>query len=224
LKCDGTRWRTVGGVKGKLANGVCSWYSSHYLGTLLPLMRTSRLPVVDWTDAPCRFKRTRSVSPKDEIWFLRVCHHISNAVYCIILPSTLITSMYKAYFTYRLIKSVRLIAHHEAPNYSAFSNYPLFSLSKVSTRYPQQPISATLQSKVVLQNATPIFTSMHSNRYNKTWFQASPREVDEHCALPSCYAASSGRSSLKTFRDNLSVLSASFDYFRLGRWVVPKRR
>jgi len=22
------------------------------------------------------------VSPKDEIWFLRVCHHISNAVYC----------------------------------------------------------------------------------------------------------------------------------------------
>jgi len=22
-----------------------------------------------------------SVSPKDEIWFLRVCHHISNAVY-----------------------------------------------------------------------------------------------------------------------------------------------
>jgi hypothetical protein len=22
-----------------------------------------------------------SVSPKDEMWFLRVCHHISNAVY-----------------------------------------------------------------------------------------------------------------------------------------------
>jgi len=22
-----------------------------------------------------------SVSPKDEIWFLRVCHHISNAIY-----------------------------------------------------------------------------------------------------------------------------------------------
>ena len=22
------------------------------------------------------------VSPKDEIWFLRVCHYISNAVYC----------------------------------------------------------------------------------------------------------------------------------------------
>jgi len=25
-----------------------------------------------------------SVLPKDEIWFLRVCHHISNAVYLVI--------------------------------------------------------------------------------------------------------------------------------------------
>jgi hypothetical protein len=30
LKCDGTRWRTGGEVKGKLANGVGSQYSSHY--------------------------------------------------------------------------------------------------------------------------------------------------------------------------------------------------
>ena len=57
LKCDGRRWRTEGEVKGKLENGVGSQYSSHYLGTwfypaLLPLMRTPRLPVVDWTDAP----------------------------------------------------------------------------------------------------------------------------------------------------------------------------
>ena len=33
LKCDGRRWRTGGKVKGKLANGVGSQYSSHYLGT-----------------------------------------------------------------------------------------------------------------------------------------------------------------------------------------------
>jgi hypothetical protein len=33
LKCDGTRWRTGGEVKGKLANGAGSQYSSHYLGT-----------------------------------------------------------------------------------------------------------------------------------------------------------------------------------------------
>jgi len=28
-----------------------------------------------------RFKWTRPFRAKDEIWFLRVCHHISNAVY-----------------------------------------------------------------------------------------------------------------------------------------------
>ena len=33
LKRDGTRWRTGGEVKGKLANGVGGQYSSHYLGT-----------------------------------------------------------------------------------------------------------------------------------------------------------------------------------------------
>jgi len=33
LKCDGTGRRTGGEVKGKLANGVGSQYSSHYLGT-----------------------------------------------------------------------------------------------------------------------------------------------------------------------------------------------
>jgi len=32
LKCDGTRWRTGGEVKEKLANTVGSQYSSHYLG------------------------------------------------------------------------------------------------------------------------------------------------------------------------------------------------
>ena len=57
LKYDGTRWRTGGEVKGKVANGVGSQCSSHYLGTwciptLLPLMRTLRLPVVDGTEAP----------------------------------------------------------------------------------------------------------------------------------------------------------------------------
>ena len=33
LKCDGTRWRTAGEVKGKLTNGVGSQYPSRYLGT-----------------------------------------------------------------------------------------------------------------------------------------------------------------------------------------------
>ena len=57
LKCDGTQWRTGGEVKGKLANGVGSQYSSHYLGTwciqhYYRWLRTPRLPVADWTDDP----------------------------------------------------------------------------------------------------------------------------------------------------------------------------
>ena len=60
LKPDGTRWRTVGEVKGKHASGVGNQYSCTLpqnmvypaLLPLLPLMRTPRLPVVDWTDTP----------------------------------------------------------------------------------------------------------------------------------------------------------------------------
>ena len=65
LKCDGTRWRTGGEVKGKLANAVGCQYSSHYLGTrciqhYYRWCRTARLPAVYWTDAPTgRFKWTR---------------------------------------------------------------------------------------------------------------------------------------------------------------------
>jgi len=57
LKCDGTRWRTGGEVKGKLANAVGSQYSSHYLGTWC-IQHYYRgcaqlgLSVVEWTDAP----------------------------------------------------------------------------------------------------------------------------------------------------------------------------
>ena len=60
LKFDGTRLRTVGEVKRKLANAVGSQYSSHYLGTrciqhYYRWCRTPRLPpAVDWTDAPHR--------------------------------------------------------------------------------------------------------------------------------------------------------------------------
>jgi len=47
---------------------------------LLPLMRTPRLSVVDWTDAPTNLNGLVHFA-KREIWFLCVCHHISNAVY-----------------------------------------------------------------------------------------------------------------------------------------------
>jgi len=51
LKRDGTRRRTGGEVKGKVANGVGSQYPSLprnlVYPVLLPLMRTARLRVVD---------------------------------------------------------------------------------------------------------------------------------------------------------------------------------
>jgi hypothetical protein len=78
----------IGEVKGKLANAVGSQYPSHYLGTrciqhYYRWWHTPRLPAVDWTDAPPpgRFKWTRPFRAKDEIWILRMCHHISTGLY-----------------------------------------------------------------------------------------------------------------------------------------------
>jgi len=49
MKRDGTRWRTEGEMKGKLANGVGTYalHRNMVYPALLPLMRTPRLPVVD---------------------------------------------------------------------------------------------------------------------------------------------------------------------------------
>ena len=79
----GTRWRTGGEVKGKEANGMGSQYNSTLprnvvcpaLLPLLLLIRTPRLPVVDWTDAPTDLNGLVSFG-EDELWFLRVCHHV----------------------------------------------------------------------------------------------------------------------------------------------------
>ena len=86
LKCDGTRWRTGGEVKGNLANGVGGQYPSHYLGTwcIQHYYRwCAHLGYQQSTELtpPAPISMDSSVSPKDEIWFLRVCHHISKAVY-----------------------------------------------------------------------------------------------------------------------------------------------
>ena len=85
LKCDCTQWRTGGEVKGKLANGVGSQYPSHYLGTwcIQHYYRwCAHLGCQQSTElTPPPIYMDLSFSPKDEIWFLRMCHHISNAVY-----------------------------------------------------------------------------------------------------------------------------------------------
>jgi hypothetical protein len=74
LKCDGTRWRAEGEVKGKLANGVGSQYPSHYLGTWCIRHYYSwcvhlGCTVVDWTDAPRRFKWIRPFRRKPKFGF-----------------------------------------------------------------------------------------------------------------------------------------------------------
>ena len=83
LKGDGTRWRTGEEVKGKLANAVGSQYPSHYLGTWciqhyyrwcahLGCQQSTELTPTG------RFKWTRPFRTKDDIWFLRMWHHIST--------------------------------------------------------------------------------------------------------------------------------------------------
>jgi len=76
LKCDGTRLRTGGEVKGKLANAVGSQYPSHYLGTwcnqhYYRWCAHLGCAVVDRTDAstPRRFKRTRPFRRKTKSCF-----------------------------------------------------------------------------------------------------------------------------------------------------------
>jgi len=85
LKPDGTRWRTGGEVKGKLANAVGSQYSSHCLRTwcIQHYYRwCAHLGSQQSTElTPQPIKMDSFVSAKNEYWFLLVCHHISNALY-----------------------------------------------------------------------------------------------------------------------------------------------
>ena len=79
-------WRPTADLNG-LANAVGSQYPSHYLGTwciqhYYRWCRKPLLPAVDWTDdLPVRLTWTRPFRAKDEIWFLRVCQHISSGLY-----------------------------------------------------------------------------------------------------------------------------------------------
>ena len=84
LEPDGTRWRTGGEVKGKLANGVGSQYShttsKHGVSSITNAdahtsAASSRL---NW--CPRRFKWTRPFQRKMKAGFC-ACHHVSNAVY-----------------------------------------------------------------------------------------------------------------------------------------------
>ena len=72
-----------------------------------------------------------SVSPKDEIWFLRVCHHISNAVYHLLLE----WSTYTNGTTWILLLQQNCIRDREGnmilaqTQYSEFENWGRFCMT-----------------------------------------------------------------------------------------------
>ena len=85
FKCDGTRRLTGGEVNAKIANVVGSQKFSHYSVhgesniTTVDVHDSAAYSRLNWRPPPIWMYS--SVFPKKEIWFLRVCHHISNAVY-----------------------------------------------------------------------------------------------------------------------------------------------
>jgi hypothetical protein len=90
-----TRCRTGGEVKGKLVNGVGSQYShaTSECGvssiTQVDAHTSAASRRLNWRPPPIQMDS--SVSGKDEIWFLRVCHHVPHEVY---------NSMYTTISTY----------------------------------------------------------------------------------------------------------------------------
>ena len=85
LKCDDTRWRTGGEVKGKLANAVGSQYHftlprNMMYPALLPLMRTPRLPAVDWTDVPANLNGLVRFAERRNLVSARVPSHFNRPV------------------------------------------------------------------------------------------------------------------------------------------------
>ena len=76
LKCDGTRWRTGRELKGKMSNGVPFTLPHNMVyPALLPLMCTSRLPVVDWIGAPADLNGLVPFAEKRNLVSARVPSH-----------------------------------------------------------------------------------------------------------------------------------------------------
>ena len=71
-------------MKGKLVNGVGNQYPSLprnlVYPTLLPLMPTPRLPVVDWTDAPADLNGLVRFAERQNLVSARVPSHFKRSV------------------------------------------------------------------------------------------------------------------------------------------------
>jgi len=112
MKRDGTRRRTGGEVKGKLPNGVGSQYPSRHLcnmvyPTLLPLlllMRTFRLPVVDWTDAPDDLNGLVRFAERQNLVSARVPSHFKRN-----LPFTM--AVHSLYHLAQILSQIKILNH-----------------------------------------------------------------------------------------------------------------
>jgi hypothetical protein len=82
LKCDGTRRRTGGEVKGKLANWVGSQYSSHYLGTwcIQHYYRWCAKLGCQWTDAPADLNGLVRFAERRNLVSARVPSHFKRSL------------------------------------------------------------------------------------------------------------------------------------------------
>ena len=78
--CDGTRWRTRGKWRG---NWRMEWVAftlprNFVYPAFLPLMRTHRLPVVDWTDAPADWNWLIRFAERRNLVSARVPSHLKR--------------------------------------------------------------------------------------------------------------------------------------------------
>ena len=78
LKCDGTQWRTGGGVKG---NWRMEWVAcTLHTTSEHALMRTSRMPVVDWTDGPADLNALVRFAERRNMVSARVPSHLKRSL------------------------------------------------------------------------------------------------------------------------------------------------
>jgi hypothetical protein len=87
LKRDGTRWRTGGEVKGKLAMEWVATTPALYLGTwsihrYYPI-RTPQRSVVDWTDSPPNLNGLVRFAERPNLVAARVPSHFKRSLHTV---------------------------------------------------------------------------------------------------------------------------------------------
>jgi hypothetical protein len=89
MKPDGTRWRTGGEVKGKLANGVgnqhCHATLEHGVSSITTADATPRLPVIYWTDAPADLNGLVGFAEGINLVSARVPSHFKRSLTTVVL-------------------------------------------------------------------------------------------------------------------------------------------